>query len=281
MILKRLIIAAFLLSLVLVWVPQEAEAVWTTSIDPASGTVDVSPGSTGIATFTGTISNPTAPPTEITVIVTTDVPGATCTVSPQTFVISPTHPSQDFIITVQCPIGTLSKGYIVTIVYEYTQGVNSGSMGGQEVSLFALQYYDFDVDVTSAKTEMEPGETLSYTVIVTNNGNGMSAISLAAANSDELEDRGIDFSYTPAGMEIQVDETGTFTVSLKTSEDANPGEIDAVIAVIAEDVQFSNTTISFSITSSLAQSGLLIPISVGVIIIAAVLVTLIIRRKTS
>ncbi len=159
-------------------------------------TVDVSPGSSGIVTFTGEVEA-IAPylPNGQNLIITLEADAGYWPVSvPPALIFSNEVSIQNFSISVQVPMGSSvnSQGMLsVSGRWRYSPGTLGGTIDPCTAIIKIEQYYSYEVAPRYSKYYIEEDSSGEMTFIVENEGNGPDRIALEVTNSLELEDYGV------------------------------------------------------------------------------------------
>ncbi len=191
-----------ILSAVLVFVPQEAEAVGaptvTVALDQAEQTAQVAPGQKGVVTFTGTVH--CTMPVETTVqkvlvSLEANAGGWPWSLTPSTMAFDRQISDATFSVSVRVPPRT---SHVITQQLTIAgRAVNRpGALQSQVFPATAMlnvkQFYKFQLECTKPFLEVAPGDQFSFQLKIRNEGNDQDTIkiSIDASSEKRLEDKG-------------------------------------------------------------------------------------------
>jgi hypothetical protein len=279
---RRVVVAALVLLVLVVWVPQEAHGLPTMSVNPASQFVDVSPGSTGTALFSGEVTF--APhPTTITGTLNVSTTLGDVTVSPKNFQLSAGDNTQPFSLIARVPpLTTANTIVIVNISCEYQQGLSSGTLGLVGVQVITLPYQRVAVYSTSPRMNTTRGGTANFDLVVENLGNCEAEYSIILANKDRLDEKGISMEPNVKKVLLEEKMNGDAIIKIKTSDDTPIGNHMVKLNVTWQGEDYFEYTLYVNVQSKGSQvfEAVTNPIIIGpAIVIMLVAVLLLMKRR--
>ena len=93
------------------------------------------------------------------------------------------------------------------------------------------QYFDFNVEPLTRNLTVSADGIVTYTLKVTNNGNGNDKYQFEIANKDELADEGIYVHFKPTELTVPQKTSKTFNMVVSTSEDTGSERYDIKLRV--------------------------------------------------
>jgi uncharacterized membrane protein len=149
---------------------------------------------------------------------------------------------KNFEVTVWIPEGTLSNVTGSILI--------SGNATGHPVNIpltlynawgliRVAQYHDADINIVDSNKIIEKDDKCIFNLEITNKGNGNDVILFNIDNNNNLVKNGIEV-YLPEKIELDVNETKSIEVIVKTSSDTKKGEYDIHLNLTSElDCSFS------------------------------------------
>jgi PKD repeat protein len=127
-------------------------------------------------------------------------------------------------------------------------GFDQNVQGQSLITVTVLQVYNLAISVPAPKQTVEAGKSLSFTVQLTNNGNGDDNVKLAASGA-----AGKWATLTPAQATVQKGNPKTVTVKLSVPRDAAAQDYMLTLtATSGDNTTFAMTSVQLTVT---AQSG--------------------------
>ena len=197
----------------------------TTDIIPDSQEVDVSPGSTGAVLFSGYCNGTSIMGGDITVSLMASVtPVGSAAVSPSSFTLTSSHPSQSLSISVVVPLYTPSNEEItVTITGTYGHWTGGGSVESSQATITVLQYYRMTNYCETPYKNTTQGENVNYNLKIENLGNGNDTFALSISNLDELESKNVTINFDSDFIDIPIKQNRTAILKVNTSKNTPVG----------------------------------------------------------
>jgi hypothetical protein len=217
----------------------------TVDINEDELAVDVSPGSRGIVTFTGTIDAEnynTAVPLAVDLWAESTVGDAW--VSPPTVVFQDDKHSDVLHLTIEVPIGTsASEVHSYTISGIWQQGGRSGDVEGDTCKIIILPYYLPDISCESQYKDIHKGESAIFDILLNNSGNTDDVVRVEIVNNEELKAHGFS-TYKISDITIAENTSKEFTLRASTSKDSlDRHSIEVIATSIMDEFPNSDTLI--------------------------------------
>jgi hypothetical protein len=202
----RIGLIAFMLvsSAMFIFIPKPAEADLITQVEiiinaPASREVDVSPGSTGVVSFTGTVSvtyiNTAVP---LMVALSASVPGASASLAPAGMIFQGTGDNeQQFVLDITVPLLTLRQPIKFSVTGTWQQGATSGMCIEGQGQVQVLQFQRLTVYSELPLIETGPGTQAVFSIRVENTGNFEDEIRWEVPNLEKFSDKGWTIPQLP------------------------------------------------------------------------------------
>ena len=188
---------------------------------------DVSPGSSGLVTFAGTVSADLAAggavqDVRIELRVSSSE-GWTATISPATVMLNPGTEEKAFTVEVEVPPQTTtSENSVITV------GGTATAFPGSDNSQIEIppitgtiiidQYFRYQVGCEKSYIETEPGTEVKFDLFIRNEGNAKDKFVILIDNAYDLENEDIKIELDRENIEVPSNGNGTFTVTIKTPE---------------------------------------------------------------
>ena len=197
---------AFMLvsSAMFIFIPKTAEADLITQVEiiinpPATREVDVSPGSTGVVSFSGTVSvtyiNTAVP---LMVSLSASVPGAPASLSPAGMIFQGTGDNErQFVLDVTVPQLTLRQSIKFRVDGTWNQGGTSGQCIPGEGQVQVLQFQRLTVYSELPLIETGPGTQAVFSIRVENTGNFEDEVRWEYINLEKFSDKGWTIPLLP------------------------------------------------------------------------------------
>lgn len=187
---------------------------------------NVSPGSTGIVTFQGTVSGDMSVGSNVqTIIVTlnvTDDNGWSCVISPYQFNIQPNVP-MPFEVNVRVPIG--ANFCEIDTIYVTAQGVTYPGATPATVQpdplngvIHIKQYYKFQLSCDQPYKEIEMGSKAEYNLTIRNVGNGRDTFRINITNLNNLTRDGFNVGLSTPTIAIDSNDSDTVKITVQSPE---------------------------------------------------------------
>ncbi len=202
----RIGLIAFMLvsSAMFIFIPKPAEADLITQVEiiinsPATREVDVSPGSTGVVSFTGTVSvtyvNTAVP---LMVSLSASVPGAAASLAPAGMIFQGTGDNErQFVLDVTVPLLTVRQSIKFRVDGIWSQGATSGQCIGGEGQVQVLQFQRLTVYSELPLIETGPGTQAVFSIRVENTGNFEDEVRWEIVNLEKFSDKGWTIPQLP------------------------------------------------------------------------------------
>ncbi|UCE36956.1 MAG: hypothetical protein JSW00_15890 [Thermoplasmata archaeon] len=199
-----LVIFMLLPSMMFFVVPEPAEADIITQVEiiinpPATKEVDVSPGSTGVVSFTGTVSltniNTAIP---LMVSLSASVPGAAASLSPAGMIFQGAGDTeQQFVLDVTVPLLTVRQPIKFRVDGTWNQGATSGQCIPGEGQVIVTQFQRLTIFSEMPLIETGPGTQAVFSIRVENTGNFEDEIRWEIVNLEKFSDKGWTIPLLP------------------------------------------------------------------------------------
>lgn len=171
----------------------------TLDLQDESPQVDVSPGSSGIVTATGTVTCKKWGPDQVKVSLTGNSTCGGASVIPPNMVFGGSGGSEEvrsFAVTARVPQGTsCSETPIITVNGIYVQGGMQYNIEPVSIEIIVLQYYRVDVFFNEGRTRsanftVKSGESIDLDFIIHNAGNGNDRFEAEFVDPEKWEKEG-------------------------------------------------------------------------------------------
>ncbi len=214
-------------------IPCEAEAIGsptiTIELDDDKKGVSVSPGSTGVIRFQGTVTAevPLMPPGQYLIVTLQADAGGWPVSIPPSMSFTNNHTEERFEVTVQVPIETSrqTQGQLtISGRWRYSPGTLGGTIDPATAIIEIEQYYSYTVSPRETVTKTGPDSVCEVEFEVHNKGNAADRISLEVTNKDDLEGSGIFASVKTSDLSIPEKQSKFYPVAMVTSPSASPGK---------------------------------------------------------
>jgi hypothetical protein len=200
----------------------------TLDLQDESPTVDVSPGSSGIAIAHGTVTCEKWGPDLVKVFLSANSTIGSASVVPASFVFSGSAGAvsvSTFSVTTKVPVGTSCEEEVsVSVDGYYDQGGMRYTIDPVSIDITILQYYRIDVFFDKGgsreknQTIIKSGDSMTLDFIVHNAGNGNDKFEVDLLNREELENEGFQLP-NPITISIPEKKNESLSWRIGTSED--------------------------------------------------------------
>ncbi|UCE37245.1 MAG: hypothetical protein JSW00_17500 [Thermoplasmata archaeon] len=269
----------------------------TVEVPPACE-VDVSPGSSGIATLQGTVTCQTLntlTPVSVTLEATSTI--GWVTISPGGVIFQGSHQSEDINITIGVPITTSTTGdYTCTISGTWEQGPTTGPVNEDSFQILIKSYYMMTIYSETPLKEVKQGESTDFNLTVENTGNCDDDYQVEVHNVEELESSNLLIPKLPKltveegclrNIQLPVDAssdtpTGEYQINVRVTSCKSEGSEDGIVfeeyplVLKVKKGGEVKDEISSKIGETLFDPMILIPI---IVIVIVVIVVAVLRRS--
>jgi hypothetical protein len=190
--------------MVFVFTPKPVEAGPLTTVQiimnaPATKEVDVSPGATGVVSFTGTVEVISySDPLPLTVSLSASVPGAAASLSPAGMVFQGSaEQERQFQLDVTVPLLTPFMPIKFQISGTFNQGGSTGQCTPGEGQIIVTQFQRLTIFSELPLIETGPGTTAVFSIRVENTGNFEDEVRFEITNFDKMSDKGWTIPLLP------------------------------------------------------------------------------------
>jgi uncharacterized membrane protein len=205
-----------------------ADPITQVTIDPEYQEleVDVSPGSTGEVGTTVNVTCQKVSPATLVVELSASVPGGSTTLTPASLTFEEVGPeTQEVNVTVRIPLLTASSEKVCTVSGTWTQGATSGRVEPGVIQVNVLPFSRAVIMSNSPKEDVHKGESVTFDLEITNNGNSDDVYHFEVANQEELKGNGITVNKVN-DIPFMYKSTETVEVKVHVSSDA---EVDSAL----------------------------------------------------
>jgi uncharacterized membrane protein len=224
-----------------------ADPITQVTIDPEyqEVEVDVSPGSSGEVGTTVNVTCQKVSPATLVVDLSASVPGGSATLNPASLTFEEVGPeTQEVNVTVRIPLLTASSEKTCTISGTWNQGATSGQVEPAVIQVNVLPFSRAVIMSDSPKKDVQKGDSVTFDLEITNNGNSDDVYHFEVANQEELKGNGITVNKVN-DIPFMYKSTETVEVKVHVSSDAGTdrAQIDIVVtsALEEEPEEFSYT----------------------------------------
>ncbi len=211
---------------------------------------DVSPGGSGVATFTGTLSVDIAAGGDVEevwveLVGSTDK-GWPVSISPSTIKLDPSNEEKPFTAKVSVPQGTTyytSGTIIVNGTATMYPSNNVSKVDGIIGTIRIKPFYTFDPSSMELIKKIDTDDGTIFNIIIENTGNIKDRYRISIENLDELTKLGFEIGCR-SQIEIESNESETIQLSVNARNTVDGGEynIDVSIKSIQEEINEGFTT---------------------------------------
>lgn len=212
-----------LTSMIVIVTPQPAEAGLLTivqaDINEGYLEVDVSPGSTGSVTFTGTIevtNYNSATPLIVSLMATIGL--GTATVAPPSMVFQGGKTSDNFQIVCVIPLLSPFQPTTITVSGTWQQGGIVNNIQPATATLMISQFQRMTVFSELPVIQVGPGRQAVFNLRIENTGNFEDEVRIEVPNIDDLSDKGFIIPLLPKSQ-VLVGEPKIFTLPVTLPHD--------------------------------------------------------------
>jgi hypothetical protein len=213
--------------------------------DQCQQDADVGPEDDGIVEFTGGVSiNIEENGGDIQKVVVELYPNSSqgwdVIVSPQTmtFDIGMNETEQMFTLTEQVPLGTSHMVFDViklSGIGHCYPGNATFDLCPAAIMVTVNQFHNFSLNCSEPyKICKKPGEDLTYTVKIRNDGNGPDIFGIEISNKDELISNGWMLSLSATTVELEASQEDNIIVKIKSPNQISDGTYEIVLRVISK-----------------------------------------------
>lgn len=260
-----LLILAMMVMAVLPGVSGQILPSFTWSTDSANKEVDVAPGSTGAVTFHCTLQVNTGSQIQVQVSLQAQAGGWGVTVAPPGFTCP--NPEQDYTIPIDivviAPIGAPreNRNIIVTGTWQSGNGL-VGDVQSLQLVAQVKPYYMMDVSSSNPNIQVNPGESVTFEIKITNQGNYEDRYKISIENQKDLTDAG--WSVPTIGVvTIQSKEVKSVQIPLETPQDWTVWKNDLQVIRVRVSSEYSleqtEIPVFFDFNLYCRQKGMYIP----------------------
>jgi hypothetical protein len=252
------IIILLLVSQCLILIPSKTDGMGSPSItiqlEDSRKKVEVSPGSSGVLTFNGTViaEAPIMPPGQYLVVTLMADAGGWAVSVPPSLVFSNNVTEQPFSLSVQVPIETSVKtqGQLsVSGKWRYSPGSMGGSIEPATAIIEVEQYYSYAVSPKEMLTKIGTDSISEVVFEIINKGNAADRLTLEVMNKDELESSGVQISIKTEDISVPEKQTREYPVAIITLPSTSPGRFEIEVRVHSIQADSMNKEFEYEYTS--------------------------------
>ncbi len=264
---RVLVFVMLLWGMAFTYVPHEADAgirtVVTVSLTPASQEADVSPGSSGVVIFSGTVEVQSGERTVVNLQATAQI--GTAVVSPSSAVVPAGGGSFPISVSVREPPETsYTLTDKVTVGGTWQSGALAGPVSETSAQVVIKQFFRMTISTQSPYVEVKPGSQVYFDILIENNGNGRDTFTVEIDPDNLKELTAKDWAVQVGTPKVTIDEKAKkhVTIIATTPQKTTPwkNSIDRIVVVVkSENAQNVGQNVKETYNLYVRQHGFHIP----------------------
>lgn len=246
-----------------------------------SKNVDVSPGSSGTVTFTGTLTVNSGSQPQLMCYLEVQVAGWGSTISPSVAVVASPEATETFqvSVTVVAPIGAPRQVKDVVVSGRWESGAGlAGTIPNQKMVALVMPYYMMDVSSSNPTVQVNPGDAITFNLKISNQGNDQDRYRVSVANLKSLSDDG--WSVPTIGtVTLLSKEEKSIQIRVETPQDWTvwKNELKGIQVVVTSEfseLAGAEVPVTYQYTLYCRQKGMYLPAYDPLILVSGIAVAM-------